>query len=156
MARGRKPKPTALKIAEGNPGKRALNNSEPKLKAVLIDPPAHLAGLALEEWNRVAPDLVAVGVLTVADRAALAAYCQAWADWIEARENITLFGMVVTSEKGWQQQSAWVGIANKALDKMMKFATEFGLTPASRSRIHAEPPKTPDEEAEERIFGSKS
>ena len=29
-ARGRKPKPTALKELEGNPGKRSLNPSEPK------------------------------------------------------------------------------------------------------------------------------
>jgi len=27
---GRKPKPTALKIIEGNPGKRPLNKNEPK------------------------------------------------------------------------------------------------------------------------------
>ena len=28
--RGRKPKPTALKVLEGNPGKRPLNENEPK------------------------------------------------------------------------------------------------------------------------------
>ena len=28
-ARGRKPKPTALKVLEGNPGKRPLNDHEP-------------------------------------------------------------------------------------------------------------------------------
>ena len=28
--RGRKPKPTALKMLEGNPGKRPLNEYEPK------------------------------------------------------------------------------------------------------------------------------
>ena len=27
--RGRKPKPTALKVLEGNPGKRPLNENEP-------------------------------------------------------------------------------------------------------------------------------
>lgn len=30
--RGRKPKPTALKVLEGNPGKRPLNKNEPNLK----------------------------------------------------------------------------------------------------------------------------
>ncbi len=38
--RGRKPKPTAAKIASGNPGKRPLNTREPK---VLPEPP-HLSG----------------------------------------------------------------------------------------------------------------
>ena len=28
--RGRKPKPTAVKVLEGNPGKRSLNTAEPK------------------------------------------------------------------------------------------------------------------------------
>ncbi|HZK10243.1 MAG TPA: phage terminase small subunit P27 family, partial [Clostridia bacterium] len=28
--RGRKPKPTALKVLEGNPGKRPLNKNEPQ------------------------------------------------------------------------------------------------------------------------------
>ncbi|MEQ8198694.1 MAG: phage terminase small subunit P27 family, partial [Clostridiaceae bacterium] len=28
--RGRKPKPTAIKVLEGNPGKRPLNKNEPK------------------------------------------------------------------------------------------------------------------------------
>ena len=32
MAVGRKPKPTALKELEGNPGKRKLNRSEPSRK----------------------------------------------------------------------------------------------------------------------------
>jgi P27 family predicted phage terminase small subunit len=152
MPRGRTPKPTALKKAEGNPGKRALNASEPRLPPVLVDPPMHLAGEALAEWTRIAPDLFAAGVLTVADRAALAAYCQAWADWVRARGHL-VDQMVVTTPSGYEMASPWVSIANKALDKMMKFASEFGLTPASRARIHAEPQKSPDEEAEERLFG---
>jgi P27 family predicted phage terminase small subunit len=153
MPRGRTPKPSALKNAEGNPGKRELNKAEPKLKPMLVDPPKHLTAAARDEWQRVAPDLFAAGVLTIADRAALAAYCQAWADWVKARGEIDVNGMMMTTPNGYQQQSPWVSIANKALDKMMRFASEFGLTPASRARIHAEPPKTPEEEAEEKIFG---
>ena len=153
MPRGRKPKPTALKKSEGNPGKRELNKNEPRFKPVLPNAPKHLTDDALDEWRRVAPDLFAAGVLTIADRAALAAYCQAWADWVKARGEIATGGMISTTSNGYEQQSAWIGIANKALDNLMKFASEFGLTPASRARIHAEPPTTPEEEAEERIFG---
>lgn len=153
MTRGRTPKPTALKKAEGNPGKRALNKHEPQLPAASPDAPSHLAGEALTEWQRVAPDLIKAGVFTVADRAALAAYCQAWADWVTAREHLSTETMVIVAPSGYEMPSPWLGIANRALDKMMKFASEFGLTPASRARIHAEPPKTPEEENEERIFG---
>lgn len=54
--RGRKPKPTARKVAAGNPGKRALNKGEPDFGAVLnIDPPAYLHKYAAEMWKRVTP-----------------------------------------------------------------------------------------------------
>ena len=41
--RGRKPKPTALKLIAGNPGKRALNAHEPQPRTDL----AAAAGLAV-------------------------------------------------------------------------------------------------------------
>ena len=34
--RGRKPKPTAVKVLEGNPGKRSLNTAEPKPEKKLV------------------------------------------------------------------------------------------------------------------------
>jgi P27 family predicted phage terminase small subunit len=115
-----------------------------------------LTAEALEEWNRVAPALFTAGVLTIADRAALAAYCQAWADWIEARAEMNRPGGKVTvTPKGYEMQSPWVGLANRALAKMKEFASEFGLTPASRARIHAEPPKSPEDDLENKIFGAR-
>ena len=152
MPRGRPPKPTAVKKAEGNPGKRPLNTSEPRLPPALPDPPATLTGEALVEWNRVAPELFTAGVLTASDRGALAGYCQAWADWVKARGYLA-DKMIMTTPNGFEIPSPWVAIANKALDKMLKIASEFGLTPSARARIHVEPLKTPEEEAEARIFG---
>jgi hypothetical protein len=40
--RGRKPKPTALKRLDGNPGKRGYNHDEPVLPEGLPDCPGHL------------------------------------------------------------------------------------------------------------------
>jgi hypothetical protein len=48
--------------------------------------PAHLSDVARKEWRRIATPLYRMGVLSVTDRAALAAYCQAWARWVEAEE----------------------------------------------------------------------
>jgi phage terminase small subunit len=54
--RGRKPKPTARKIAAGNPGKRALNKDEPDFGLVTnIEPPEWIAGEARDMWERVVP-----------------------------------------------------------------------------------------------------
>lgn len=128
-------KPTALKKLAGNPGKRPLNDAEPQFSRVLPNCPTHLKGEARREWKRVVGELFDAGLLTSVDRAALAAYCQAWARWVEAEKQIRENGYVFTTESGYQQQVPWVGIANAALDNMRKFAVEFGMTPSSRTRV---------------------
>ena len=136
---GRKPKPTALKELQGNPGKRALNKSEPKPTGIPKCPP-HLDKAAKAEWRRIAADLTQLGLLTSIDRAALSAYCSSWARWVNAEDSIRKFGVVIKSPKsGYPVQNPYVGVANTALDQMRKFLTEFGMTPASRSRLHVEP-----------------
>src|SRR5690606_37247509 len=82
--RGRKPNPTALRRLNGNPGKRGYNHLEPVAPEGLPDCPPHLSELARAEWDRIAQVLYEMGVLTMVDRAALAAYCQAYARWAEA------------------------------------------------------------------------
>ena len=86
--RGRKPQPTALRRARGNPGKRAYNEAEPQPPKDLPDCPPHLSDVARAEWDRVAVTLHDIGVLTKVDRAALAAYCQAYGRWVEAEEQM--------------------------------------------------------------------
>ncbi|MFO7856529.1 MAG: P27 family phage terminase small subunit, partial [Paracoccaceae bacterium] len=68
--RGRKPKPTALAVLEG-PGRRPRRSPPPPTC------PAHLSPAAREGWKRLVEVLDEMGVLTRADRGALAAYCQA-------------------------------------------------------------------------------
>jgi P27 family predicted phage terminase small subunit len=139
---GRKPKPTITKQLAGNPGKRALNKDEPKFGGTAKCPP-HLDAEAKKEWKRVSKELEAVGLLTTVDRAALAAYCAAWSRWVAAEENIQKFGTVIKAPKsGHPMQNPYLTIANTALDHLRKFASEFGMTPSSRSRIHVEAPKT--------------
>ena len=88
MKPGTKPKPTHLKLVTGNPGKRTLNRKEAKAKAAIPFPPVHLTADAVEEWNRVATDLYNLGVLSEIDRAALAAYAQAYGRWVQAERAI--------------------------------------------------------------------
>ena len=51
MGAGRKPKPTAMKELEGNPGKRKLNKKEPMPGKGMPDCPKWLLPDAQEEWN---------------------------------------------------------------------------------------------------------
>ena len=87
--RGRKPKPTAMKELEGNPGKHPLNTSEPKPNKKAPACPKWLEPEAKKEWRRLAKQMEAIGILTEVDMAAFAGYCQAYARWKEAEEVIT-------------------------------------------------------------------
>jgi len=135
--RGRKPKPTAVKVLSGNPGKRPLNDREPSLVPHLPRCPHHLTAEARKEWHRVVRELYDVGVLTVADRAVLAAYCQCYARWVEAEGMIEAEGSIQTNPKGYMVKSPWVEIAHQSLTQMRAYMVELGMTPSSRSRVKA-------------------
>ena len=135
--RGRKPKPTALKQLEGNPGKRPLNTAEPVPPKGTLKCPVWLEPEAKKEWKRLAPSLEAMGVLTMADLTAFSGYCQAYARWKEAEEFITQHGSIFQTPSGYVQQVPQVSIAQQNLKIMQSFCSEFGLTPACRSRIIA-------------------
>lgn len=78
-----------------------------------------------------------MGVLSITDRAALAAYCQAWARWVEAEEKLRETPMLIRTPSGYAQQSPWLSIANKQMELMGRYMAELGLTPAARARLPA-------------------
>lgn len=141
--RGRKPKPTYLKLLNGNPGKRPLNKQEPKPEPTIPAAPIELSADARLEWDRVAGELGRLGTLTVVDRAALAAYSQAYGRWVQAERGIAQMaerdqltsGLMIKTVNGNAIQNPLVGMANRAMADMVRYATEFGMTPSSRSRI---------------------
>lgn len=130
--RGPKPQPTALRIMAGNPGKRPINNREPRPIAAIPQPPDHLDDLAVAEWNRLSPQLHALGLLSHIDRAALACYCMAWSRWVRAEQHLCEHGEIVQAPSGAPIQNPWLSIANRAFDQVKVFAVQFGMSPASR------------------------
>jgi P27 family predicted phage terminase small subunit len=135
IMRGRKPHPTHLKLVKGNPGHRPLNDTEPAPRKMLPDPPEDLTGAARKEWDRIAPELYRLGLLTSLDRSALAAYCQVYARWREAERGIAKGGLLSMTTNGNLVQNPLVGIANKAMSDMVRYAAEFGMTPSTRTRL---------------------
>src|SRR5581483_4340681 len=142
--RGRRPKPTRLKMLTGNPGKRPLNADEPRPEPVIPECPPELGPVARKEWDRLATELASLKILTALDRAALAAYCNAYGLWAEATEAIQKYGTMVKSPSGYPIQSPYVSIANRQAEIMMRIASEFGFTPVSRSRIATSARPEPD------------
>jgi P27 family predicted phage terminase small subunit len=146
MPGGRPPKPTALKVLQGNPGKRKLRKDEPKPTAIeKLDPPEYLSRLAKEEWLRVAPEVKRLGLLTLVDVAGLAGYCQAYARWREAIKATNECTLGEAIARGF------VKAEKEALAQMVQLAQQFGFTPSSRSKV-AGAGKPADEEDPLREF----
>src|SRR4051794_4588403 len=91
---GRKPTPTKLKVAAGNPGKRPLNDREPQPAVAEPPLPAWLPQRAKAEWRRIVPELLALGLLTRIDQAALVSYCVAVAEVETATRTLEKEGRV--------------------------------------------------------------
>ena len=135
-ARGPKGKPTNLKMLEGNRGKRALNDAEPKPNPLMdLKPPVFLDKYGKAEWKRIVPVLAGLGLLTEVDRAALAGYCNAYGTWEAANREMRGKSMVVFTEKGYPVQNPLLNVINKQSDIMKSYLVEFGMTPAARSRV---------------------
>jgi len=109
--RGRKPRPTALKILSGSQASQ-INRREPKFRLARgARPPAWLGFHGRGLWRRLAPLLAEKGVLTVGD--------------LPAFENLCDEYDIVRRDPA----------DNQARDRLRKWVIEFGLSPSSRSRI---------------------
>jgi P27 family predicted phage terminase small subunit len=95
----------------------------------------------------VSAELHGLGLLTGVDRAALAAYAQAYGRWAAAERALAKMaaadtvtgGLLIKTTNGNAIQNPLVGISNKASAAMVRYAAEFGMTPSARSRIEATP-----------------
>ena len=138
---GRKRIPTKLKIIKGTDQPCRMNPNEAEPDLAIPSPPEHLSQTASVEWGRVSQELYYLGLLSRIDRAALAAYCQSYSRWVEAELQLTQKGLLVKTKNKNIIQSPLVGIANKSMEMMHKFLTEFGMTPAARARVQANKPE---------------
>ncbi len=127
-----------MKELAGNPGHRPLPPDEPRPKPRIPECPKDLDGDARDEWIRITPLLLKMGVITLVDRAALTAYCVMWARWRDAERILKAEGRTLKSPTGYPVQHPELAIANAALENMRKFIVEFGMTPSSRTKVHAE------------------
>lgn len=154
---GRRPKPTALKLVEGNPGKRAINKKEPKPKREIPSCPAHLEDSGKVAWGRLSVLLDRMGVLTEADSFALERLADCYTDILACRELIALDGRTykVTTAAGEMLVKGNPAVSQlRAADAQFKsYLVEFGLTPAARSKVHATPDDDEKDDPLKEFFG---
>jgi P27 family predicted phage terminase small subunit len=144
--RGPAPKPRALVIAEGNPGKRPLNPLEPQPRLKRPKCPAPLDEDGRREWRRLVPILERMRVLTEADGIALANLCMQYSTLLKAQRLLEKSGLLFKTKSGYVQQSPVVAIVASCVDRVTKLCREFGLTPAARTRLTAQTEDDPEEE----------
>jgi P27 family predicted phage terminase small subunit len=137
-------------VLQGNAGHRPLPTNEPKPATPwrLPSAPAHLSDEAKREWRRTGRRLMKLGLLTELDIAEFAVYCQSWGRWCEAEENLRRFTAVIMTPNKMLMQSPWLTIANRAMADMSRALSNFGMTPAARTRVASEKPPERDEFSE--------
>ena len=96
------------------------------------------------------------GLLTGIDRAGISTYCLAWARYVEAEEHLRDEGMMLSKPDGTPYISPWFKVSQVACAEMMRALCEFGMTPSSRTKVKASPPKakeTQRDKNKKRFFG---
>ena len=140
--RGRKPKPSALRVLEGNPGKRPINN-EPSPEPGIPPAPAHLSEQAKKAWAGVSVKLDKIGVLTEVDDWALEMLCENYAEILDLRAEIKKDGRFQTvTNKNGDTRTVNHPAATQLADAERRFKAmleQFGLTPSARVRVKANP-----------------
>ena len=138
MKPGPPPKPTRLRVLEGNPSKRPLHTNEPMPRQGAPDKPDDLSPVASEEWDRIVPELDRLGILSPLDRTMLVVYCEAVAIHDAAMALVDETGIL--SRRGDRMKGA--PVKNPALQIARDFAhtarqsgAAFGLTPGDRARM---------------------
>ena len=147
--RGRKPKPTQIKLVTGNPGHRPPPPDEPRPTAKIPKCPCHLDAEAKREWRRMAKELDDLGILPSIDKAVFAVYCESWSLSKQVEKHLQKEGMIIrakvketTHPDGTVVRTGGAPMINPryklkmmAVDKMMKALSEMGMSPSSRGRV---------------------
>lgn len=143
MARtGRPPKPLALRLLEGNPGKRKIPKDVPMPTKLhdIPNPPEHLNENAKEHWAYLAGKLQICGILTEIDVYALEHCCVALAIAQNASKKINETGLILTlkNEDGSIKtaiKSPYLAVYTESLMLFEKYGSKLGLSPVDRMRL---------------------
>lgn len=140
--RGRKPKPTVLRILQGNPGRRPLNADEPQPEPLALKAPIELKGdaRARKEWKRTIAPAILTGQITAADRALAIGHCLYWSIWLDqlaiAREQKHVLEM---GKHGYATANPIRAMADRTYTLLEKTDNTLGLSPTARARVRVDP-----------------
>lgn len=140
--RGRKKLPTEIKQLKGTfRSDREIKDAMKPTKIIdLPYPPEYLNEDAKKEWYVIIKEYHKLGMISKLDLGILGLYCNEISIYIEMtnklrdKDRVMVFKNPDGSIK-YAAQVPYQKIANDALAKALKIASEFGLTPSSRTKI---------------------
>lgn len=135
--RGPAPYPTAVNQALGRwtPGKEA----EPRFAEGAPEMPRWLSKRGKREWKRLVPMLLSVkGLLTEADGAVLAMYCQDLGVMEELQVERNKLGPLVEGANGEPVANPLDREIDRVSARLLQRERELGMTPSARSRIRVD------------------
>ena len=134
MGAGRKPKPTIIKEAQGNPGRRKLNKDEPKPDGNLKTAPRGLSESQKKIWDKYI-GRIPVGLLKLVDEMLFVRWVVATDVYMRARIKVDE-GLIIKTEVNHNLiPNPYLSVMNRQADIMLKLESEMGFTPSSRSRL---------------------
>ena len=145
---GRPSKPSAVKEAMGNPGKRSSKKAEPDPEYLAdLTPPDWLSDGARQVWEQEAPKFRKARLLSEVDVMAFAALCQSAADYRRAVRRTgedDVKDKKVLDEEGNVQTvgehlNPWAMVKSMASKQMGMWLGKFGGTPQDRTRVELNP-----------------
>jgi len=103
----------------------------------IIRPPSWLNKVAKKEWNRIVPQLLQIDIVGNLDLANVAGYCNAFAVYKEATENLNKGSLVIETEDEktgaiFIKENPYLKAQTTAAVEMRKFADLCGMTISSR------------------------
>ena len=130
MKPGPPPKPTRLRVLEGNPSKRPLHTNEPMPRQGAPDKPDDLSPVASEEWDRIVPELDRLGILSPLDRTMLVVYCEAVEIYTLALAKVRESGVLIKGARGSERvKNPALQIVRDFASMIRVFGSDLGLTP---------------------------
>lgn len=144
---GRPPLPAKVHQLHGNASKKPmaalLDEFSPDVELAKL--PAWVKGEARKEYQRLGEELERYGLVSKLDRGALIMMATEWARYVWAETKIAEEneadlvrgerGLVAMTPSGYKVMSVYLTIQRAAIERYTKLASEFGLTPAARTRV---------------------
>ena len=130
-----KRKPTMLKLAAGNPGKRPLNRSEPIPSTDEPVKPDWLPASASEAWDAITATLRDMRILSATDAISITTLAIAYGELQDAVETLAREGHYITAENGRKYRHPATGVAADASGVIRAVGSSFGLNPSARAGL---------------------